>query len=360
MRPVLRHTPGVRRSPARPAALALALLSACPSAGGSGTSGGPGDDTGGSSSGGGIIVPPTTSSASEGDATTGPAHKYDLPTQIDMGDLSPGCGAVDILFVIDNSKSMGQYQMALAQAFPQFVDAMIANLPKHVSLHVGITTTDFYCTNTGDACCPDNCPVGNTLCTIGSTPDEIAALQMFYNPPTDGDNGVNGSQGRLFNFEGQSFFATNTSDDPAPLKAWFTGAAIAAGEQGSSIEMPVAAAAFATSEANAGTNAGFVRDTDAILLIVFLTNDPDASLESLADYEAMVLAAKQNCPECVLTAGLLKSCVPAENQRLWQFMTAFGDEPIWGDIEKKDGYAKVVGKALASTLTEACINIPVG
>jgi hypothetical protein len=124
--------------------------------------------------------------------------------------------------------------------------------------------------------------------------------------------------------------------------------------------MPVAAAAYAVADVNAPTNAGFVRDTDAILLIVFLTNDPDGSLEPLKTYEQMILDAKSDCPECVLTAGLLKDCVPEDMQRLWLFMTGFGDVPIWRDIEAKDEYPEVVGAALASTLVEACENIPVG
>lgn len=359
----MRHTAHVRRRPAHLAsyfASVLALLTACADTAPSQTTVTSPTADPSSSSGGGIILVTT------GDATlttaadsTGPGMKLDLPPAVDMGALTPGCGAVDILFVVDNSKSMGEYQMALAAAFPQFVDAMINNLPEDVSLHVGLTTTDFTCANVGDPCCPDGCPVGNSLCTIGSNPEEIDLIESFYQPPTDSDNGVNGGQGRLFAFEGQSYFATNTSDDPAALKQWFTGAAIAAGEQGSSLEMPVAAAGFAASAIHAG-NDGFIRDTDAILLIVFLTNDPDASLESVNSYRDMVLAAKQNCPECVLTAGLLKACVPAENQRLWQFMRAFGDEPIWSDIEKKTDYAKVVGQSLATTLTEACMNIPIG
>jgi hypothetical protein len=350
----------VRRRPTGTAPLVLALLTACAGSDPSQTAASSPTADPASSSGGGIVITTgdATTAPTTGD-TTGPGMKLDLPPAMDMGSLVPGCGAVDILFVVDNSKSMGEYQMALAEAFPQFVDAMISNLPEEVSLHVGLTTTDFSCANVGDPCCPEGCPIGNTLCQIGSTPEEIATLQTFYHPPTDGDNGVNGGQGRLFEFEGQRFFAMNTSDDPAPLKQWFTGAAIAAGEQGSSLEMPVAAAGFAASAVNAG-NAGFVRDTDAILLIVFLTNDPDASLGSVNSYRDMVLAAKQNCPECVLTAGLLRSCVPAENQRLWQFMTSFGDDPIWADIEKKTDYATVVGKSLATTLTEACLNIPVG
>ena len=336
-----------------------ALSAACTPADPAGSqSGDPGTSTTG---GGGIIIPTTSQATAAAESSTGEPMKLDLPPETDLGTpASGGCGAVDILFVIDNSKSMGQYQAALADAFPQFVDAMYANLPADISLHVGITTTDFSCAKSGDPCCPDACPIGNTQCQIGTTPEQVEQLMSFYNPPTGGDNGVNGGQGRLFTHDGKPFFAGSTTDDPAALKQWFTGAAIAAGEQGSSLEMPVAAAAYALDPVNAASNAGFVRDTDAILLIVFLTNDPDGSLEPLKAYEQQVLAAKQNCPECVLTAGLLRACVPAENQRLWQFMTAFGDDPIWRDIEAKDDYAEVVGGALASALVEACENIPIG
>ena len=341
-------------------ALALALLSCTPAEPGQSTGTNPagGSDTGDMT---GIILPPTTEAApTEASTSTGPAPKLDLPAEQDLPDVSGGCGAVDILFVIDNSKSMGEYQMALAAAFPQFVDAMYDNLPAEISLHVGITTTDLTCENAGDPCCPDACPLGNTGCQVGSTPEEIEQLEGFYDPPGKFNNGTNGGQGRLFEHDGQAFFVTTTSDDPGPLKAWFTGAAVAAGEQGSSLEMPIAAAAFVTDPINETINKGFIRDTDAILLIVFLTNDPDASLEPLAKYEDMVLAAKQGCPECVLTAGLLDACVVEDNQRLWRFMRAFGDEPIWRDITAKDKYAEVVGAALASTLVEACENIPIG
>jgi hypothetical protein len=310
---------------------------------------------------GGIFLPTsTTGNDDESSSGTAGPMKLDLAP---VSDLPPmiGCGAVDVLFVIDNSKSMAEYQMALAAAFPQFVDAMIDNLPDNVDLHVGVTTTDFTCeTANTDPCCPNDCPVGNTMCQIGSTPEEVDLLEGFYEPPTGGSNGSNGGQGRLFIHDGASYFALNTNDDPAGLKSWFTGAAVAAGEQGSSLEMPVAAAGYALDPVNAMSNEGFLRSEDAILLIVFLTNDPDASLESVSVYRDKVLAAKQDCPECVLTAGLLKSCVPAENQRLWQFMTAFGDEPVWGDIEEKANYAEVVGLSLAGLLADACANIPVG
>jgi hypothetical protein len=54
-----------------------------------------------------------------------------------------GCTAVDILFVIDNSTSMGSYQQALAAAAPAFADAIFAALPPGTDLHVGVTTSSF-------------------------------------------------------------------------------------------------------------------------------------------------------------------------------------------------------------------------
>jgi hypothetical protein len=350
----VRHTARVRSS-VRPLLLATTL--ACTPTAGQ-TTGDTGDVGTTGVTTGGIFLP--TSTTTGGSSETGPAAKLDLPPTTDLPN-NGGCGAVDVLFVIDNSKSMGPYQMALAAAFPEFVDAILANVPENVDLHVGVTTTDFTCQSGGaDPCCPEMCPVGNTMCQIGSTPEEVDLLMSFYQPPTGGSNGSNGGQGRLFIHEGMTYFALNTNDDPGELKAWFTGAAVGAGEQGSSLEMPVAAAGYAVGPANAMANDGFLRASDAILLIVFLTNDPDASLESIATYRDMVLAAKGDCPECILTAGLLKECVPAENQRLWQFMTSFGDEPIWGDIEEKTGYAEVVGLSLAGVLADACENIPVG
>ena len=357
---LVRHTRRVRR----PFELLLPLLACCSACSPKQSQSDTGDaaSTGSMTTGGGIYLPTSESTAAPPSASSesGEDMKLDLPPSMDLPPMV-GCGAVDVLFVIDNSKSMGEYQMALADAFPQFVDAMLDNLPENVDLHVAVTTTDFTCeTSNTDPCCPDDCPVGNTMCQIGSTPEEVELLQSFYRPPTSGSTGSNGGQGRLFVHDGQAYYALNTTEDPAGLKDWFTGAATAAGEQGSSLEMPVAAAGYALDPINATANEGFLRSEDAILLLVFLTNDPDASLDSVADYRDMVLAAKNDCPECILTAGLLKSCVPSENQRLWQFMKAFGDEPVWGDIEEKSGYAEVVGLSLAGLLAEACMNIPVG
>src|SRR5690606_32219074 len=91
---------------------------------------------------------------SGGDATTGndddPDIKLDVSSHSDLqaGSCLEGgecyCTAVDILFVIDNSPSMGPYQEQLAFAFPTFVDAMWSHLQPGTDLHVGITTTSFF------------------------------------------------------------------------------------------------------------------------------------------------------------------------------------------------------------------------
>ncbi|MCA9637542.1 MAG: hypothetical protein KC420_16055 [Myxococcales bacterium] len=292
-----------------------------------------------------------SASGSDSESMSG-GDKLDLAPDVEL----PGCDSVDILFVIDNSASMATYQEALAEAFPGFVDAIFANLPKGVDIHVGITTTDFFCNGDGEECA---CPDSTISCQSAA---DVATIEMYYTPPTEGSNGINGSQGRLFKHGGQTYFKSNTADDPAPLKNWFTAAAKAAGELGCSFEMPVAAAGYVAHPANAETNAGFIRDEDAVLLVIFLTDEPDKSPEALKTYKQMLLDAKSACggEACILTAGLVPPCIEGINQKLWQMMTAFGGTPTWGDIKATESYTEVVGEALAAALEDTCTNIPQG
>ena len=291
------------------------------------------------------------------DSTEGSGSSMTVADKLDLGDDPelPGCDAVDILFVIDNSASMATYQTALAEAFPGFVDAIFDNLPAGVDVHVGLTTTDFFCNGEGCAC-PDS--------TIGcQSAADFETIEMYYTPPTEGSNEINGSQGRLFEYEGKSYFQTSTDADPAPLKNWFTAAATAAGELGCSFEMPVAAASYVAHPANAAANGDFLRDEDAVLLLFFLTDEPDKSPEAMSLYKQNLLDAKSGCggEECILTAGLVPGCIGGINQKLWQMMTAFGDdEPIWGDITDTKAYTEVIGAALAATLGDTCASLPEG
>ncbi len=294
---------------------------------------------------------------STGDSTEGSGSSTSGVDKLDLGDDPelPGCDAVDILFVIDNSASMATYQTALAEAFPGFVDAIFSNLPAGVDVHVGLVTTDFFC-NGEDCACPDS--------TIGcQSAADLETIEMYYTPPTEGSNGINGSQGRLFEYEGQSYFQTSTDADPEPLKNWFTAAATAAGELGCSFEMPVAAASYVAHPANAAANGDFLRDEDAVLLLFFLTDEPDKSPEAMSFYTQSLLDAKSGCggEECILTAGLVPGCIGGINQKLWQMMTAFGDDaPIWGDITDTEAYTEVIGAALAATLGDTCASLPEG
>lgn len=81
-----------------------------------------------------------------------------------------GCHNVDVLFVIDDSGSMGDKQDALIKAFPGFVSTMKEKLAKAVSYHVGVVTSDYYEVN------PPGCEEIGSLVT--KTRNGLA-------PPTD-------------------------------------------------------------------------------------------------------------------------------------------------------------------------------
>jgi hypothetical protein len=297
---------------------AAALLTACGPSSRGGDDTGAGDDGGGSGSGSG------------------------------SGEVAEGCQYVDLLFVIDNSPSMGKYQTALAAAFPSFVDAIYSELPAGVDVHVGITTTSFY---TG------SCSESVSNCVSTASAQEI---NSHYIAPTAGNTGTNGEQGRLYRYAGKNYFAANTSDlDRNPLKQWFSGAAVEAGESGCSFEMASAAAGYAAHPANAATNAGFIRDLNGVLVIIFLSDEPDKSPEGMAAYHQMITAAKQGCggDACIIAAGIINPCTMTVNNVIWQTLNAFGEPPIIGNIGDTANYSKVVGDALAQVVQQTCESI---
>lgn len=305
-----------------------------------------------------LVQPPTTSVGSA--AETGvDGSTTDLGTgdesgdaeKLDVAEGSTGCQYVDLLFVIDNSTSMGTYQAALAASFPGFVEAMFDVLPPSIDIHVGITTTDF------DAGC--NAPESTANCQTTAT---VAEVESHYKRPTDEHDGGNGTQGRLFQWSGRRWFEATTDDDPAELVSWFSNAATAAGEDGCSFEMPVAAAGWATHPANAETNAGFLRDAGGLLVVFFLTDEPDKSPQSKDVYGQMVLDAKATCggARCVFATGLVPACTLDVNQKLWQFMKLWDDEPPpWGNIVQTQSYTQHFGDSLALALAQACAEVPI-
>ncbi|MEM9452883.1 MAG: hypothetical protein AAGF11_01805 [Myxococcota bacterium] len=287
-------------------------------------------------------------SGSSAAATAGDGPKLDVASQ-DVG--TPGqefCNFVDILFVIDNSLSMDEYQLALALAWPSFVDEMWANLPAGTDLHVGMTTTAFY-----NGSCSEfyfNCQ---------TTASDSAILSRYITPDM-GTTAGNGEQGRLFEWQGQRYFSATVGDDSTAFKDWFSGAAVAAGETGCSFEMMSAAAGYAFHPANAMANEGFLRDEGAVLVVVVLTDEPDKSPEGAMTYYDMIVDAKAGCggDQCVIVTGLVNQCIEGVNNGLWQFFNLFPGFTGTGSIEEPLDYAQVVGSALAEVIGETCDQIP--
>jgi hypothetical protein len=309
-------------------------------AGGSGNSGsGAGNNSSGMGTGGGVLFD---------------AGVHDGPEN--------GCTAVDILFIIDNSSSMCLYQDALAQAFPFFTDAIYNALPAGTDLHVGVTTSAFC--NGGSH--------GESNCVAG---ESSSLIDTVYQTPAEGIMPDNGYQGRLLEWDGKKFFAANTGDvaSKTALSQWFSGAATAVGCGGCAFDFTVAGAGYAADPVNAPTNAGFLRDEEAVLLLFFLTDEADHSPEGLAFYHDQIASAKTSCggDACIITGGLLSkwcngpSAVTMTN--IWQFVNMFGEAPIWGDIQaggfgmpNPQEYVKIIADALTPVVKQTCdeIGIP--
>jgi hypothetical protein len=234
-------------------------------------------------------------------------------TGFDSTDTDPtadGCTAVDLLFVIDNSVSMGDYQNALSLAFPGFADAIFETLPPGTNLHVGVTSTTMGYSS------------GGSTINCDATGDGMQPQDFFYETPDTDNNGLNGAQGRLYKpANGPSFYDIDTDASPAELdalKSWFADAA-KIGEGGSQIEMSAAAAGWVADPANAATNAGFIRDEGAVLAIFLLQDEADQTPHTidgksggLAMLDKLV-AAKAGCggATCIIGGGFANTnCLP--------------------------------------------------
>lgn len=334
------------------------VLSACgddsssdnPFVSGSPTTTGPSLTTGDATA----AVPTTGEGVTVGLDDTGASGSSDDGIKLDVASPdAPGvtqdyCNFVDILFVIDNSLSMNEYQTQLALQWDDFDDAMWDNLPPGTDLHVGMTTTSFY-----DGSCSES--VFNCVSTASQQ-----TILNHYIPPTAGNTGVNGEQGRLFEWDGRRYFEAVVGEDSGSLKLWFSQAAVAAGETGCSFEMMSAAAGYAFHPANAAFNAGFLRDEGAVLVIVVLTDEPDKSPEGAATYHQMIVDAKAGCggADCVVVTGIYDQCIEGVNNTLWQFLNLFPTFTTDGDIDQPADYAAVVGSALAQVIGETCEQIP--
>ncbi len=303
------------------------------------------------------------------DSTGADGIKLDVGAQ---GDVPAGCAAddscgegctgVDLLFVIDNSGSMGDYQEALGLAFPAFAQTLSDVLPEGTNVHVAVTSTEMAYSSQG------NTSINNGSCTFIGDGDQ--SNEAFYVPPTEMDSGRNGAQGRLYDpGGGETYFEFITGGDLAGAQAWFS-SATNIGEGGSNIEMATAPVGWAFDPINDATNAGFLRDEGAVLVVFFLQDEPD---QSPAIVEGMptgawvldrVAEAKAGCGglPCVVAGGFLQenACSADGNLPLDDFMAGMDDAPVvsalpfFGD-ENPAALAEDMNMVLSSTLADAIV-----
>ncbi|HET6582409.1 MAG TPA: hypothetical protein VFG69_03155 [Nannocystaceae bacterium] len=177
---------------------------------------------------------------------------------------APTCDEVDVLFVIDDSPSMGDNQRKLAENYDVFVDGVTALVDNRTDVHLGVVTTDAYSHNV--AGCRD---LGDLVVQTGGygSSDETC---------------------------GPYAAGTNYITDADDVDAAFTCAA-RVGTSGATLEQPMTAAARAIgveSGAAGECNEGFVRE-DAMLVIVFVT-DEDGEHEAELAYDRLMEARSGN------------------------------------------------------------------
>jgi hypothetical protein len=188
---------------------------------------------------------PTPNRDDTGDDDTTPDAMVQPPPP-PPGDAGPGCQAIDVLFVIDNSGSMGQEQQNLIANFPGFISVLDQS---GLDYRVAVTTT------------------GRDYDYNMQTP--------FGNVPQNQDGGDNGAMLK----PGACNMTKRWIDKTDPDVATTFSCVANVGTSGPSDEMPLSAMRDAFEERMAdGTNMGFHRP-EALLAVVFLTDEEDCSYE---------------------------------------------------------------------------------
>ncbi len=284
----------------------------------------------------------------------------DIPVGDCVGDADcGGCTAVDLLFVIDNSGSMGEFQDALALAFPAFADTLAATLPPSTNVHVAVTSTEMEYSGSGTV------NINNGVCTFEG--ENGQTNEDYYLPPTQADTGRNGTQGRLYDpGGGQTFVAFDTDDDLSDAKAWFADA-VTIGEGGSNIEMSTAPVGWAFDPVNAATNDGFLRDEGAVLVVFFVQDEPDQS-PAMVDGQPTgawvldrVAEAKSGCGglDCVVAGGFLSenACSAQGNLPLDDFLAGMDDEPAVAELPFFPGDPQTVANDMNALLSNTLADV---
>jgi hypothetical protein len=218
------------------------------------------------------------------------------PSAPDPTGPSPAASAVDILFVIDNSGTMGEEQGRLAAASGQLVAALDA---AGLDWRIAITTTD-----NGNPWCGGTSPEAgsfrassclartNEFIFNGNPPQDATAVACtdvcsesdIAILPTDAGDGETLPRPWLERTAG----VANVDVDPAAALACM----LPQGIDGCGFESPLESMykALLRVQSDAEDERGFLRD-DAVLAIVFASDETDCSYNS--DHESIFLPAEE-------------------------------------------------------------------
>ncbi len=298
-----------------------------------------GGSTGADTDGGAATSPPTTglTEGGSGDSSDGDGGGADDGPKFDLGDrsdvmIADACQAVDFLFVIDNSVSMGDQQAALKAAFPGFMDTIQNTLPT-TDYHIMVVDTD-----ADGRCSPGTC--SHATCQEAM---QYACGNQFVACDTTRGAGVIHPAGEEASnmlctpFGGNRYIVEGEPD----LDGTFSCMA-SVGLAGNASERPMdgmVEAVGAAINGPGGCNDGFLRQ-DAILVVTFLSDDPNVEDQNDAQqtYDALVAAKGGNADSIVmlgLTPGF-EGCSNNAGQHWADMIGLFGDRGFQGSICEAD------------------------
>lgn len=334
--------------------LCIASLFACSDSGGGPSIFGNGDgistaggDDGGNGNAGDDDGTDETAGDGGNDDGDGGGPKLDVLFEDDDGDGgnggdegigSDGCKAIDFLFVIDNSGSMGDNQQNLINSFPGFIAKIQETVADVDSYHIMVAKTD-----SGWNDCQIECGFFPFLCQFGdingcdgapSACDETLGAGVNFPIGDDASNQFCDLTG------GQRFITPAEPFDQIGNK--FTCIA-SVGTDGDSSERPMSALTQAVSPSlngPGGCNSGFLRD-DAILVITIITDEEDDDSQGTPNgWYQNIIAQKAGDGSGVVVLGLINDTdsatpvCPAQSQdpaKIRDFITSFPNN-IMGSV----------------------------